>query len=261
LPRRQGLTDGAVGVDRMRSGPINLLFGNWPSGAQPKTISGDNSPIVQQPDISRDAQSRSERRVAAGERVPHPPRPAAARRRSCGRRQAPLAPADAHHRDERLKLPLWLDTCERARRLRRGRRRCTRAAPGTCLRTTTPTAGSDPDARGSTRACCRLRVELPPAAHAEPLACPARTDSQRVVPPCAAPRFRRDARPPTTNCFRTPARARLVRAGAARVLDFGRATGVRPIPAAFPSGFVAGMPTELADSGSLPWTVIHGRIR
>src|ERR1019366_246565 len=84
----------------MRSGPINLFFGNWPSGAQPKTISGDNSPIVQQPDTFRDAQSRSERRVAAGERVPHPPRLAAARRRACARRQALLTPAGTHARGE-----------------------------------------------------------------------------------------------------------------------------------------------------------------
>jgi hypothetical protein len=75
-------------------------------GSRAWPIAGENSPIVQQPDISRDAQSRSERRVAAGERVPHPRRPAAARRRACGRRaynrRQLLVFADRHQSVERF---------------------------------------------------------------------------------------------------------------------------------------------------------------
>ena len=97
-------------IPLVRSRPIR----GFPVSALRETISHDlvpadsveNSPIVQQPDISRDAHSRSERRVAAGERVPHPPRPAALRLRACRRHQAPLAPAPTRPpRDSQSELP------------------------------------------------------------------------------------------------------------------------------------------------------------
>jgi len=114
--------------------------------------------------------------------IPSPPRPAAARRRACGRRQAPLAPAPTRPpRDSQSELPRG--RLGASRRSASTRRPCT--FTNTCA--PNPLGGRRVEPRRTSRPDC------------EPSSRPPRPDAERVVPPVTARSRRHVPRPPATN--------------------------------------------------------------